>query len=216
MSDERRRARPGPRAEAIAAATRPTPKIPTTPAEMRAYVAEHASGGVRCPCCGAMVEVRERPLTTVNAQGLALACRYLDDVAGSDGWLALGEFFAELHRRGAIEGKASGGDYAKLRFFGLIEPERAPRPGQRRTGGGRWGVTALARAFVRGEATVPANVRICMNEMVGQSERRVSLADVLGPKRSGALAQGPLPWARWRVPAGVFVPRGAAPRAAAE
>ena len=53
---------------------------------------------------------------------------------------------------GAING---GGDYAKLRYWGLIE--RMPKdPGQDKRSSGMWRLTKLGRRFVYGQATVSA------------------------------------------------------------
>lgn len=167
--------------------------------EARAYVRQGARRGTRCPCCGSVVKIRERRITPVMGQGLVLACRYLEHMTGGSGWIDLGWFFKTMHRRGLIHGKESGGDYAKLRFFGLIEPKKPIVPPATRSGGGRWGITQLCRGFVHGHATVPETTYVCMNELVGASDARVRIADVLGEARYADLMRPDLPWKEWSV-----------------
>jgi len=178
----------------------PSPSPSASLDEVRLYVRRNARKGVRCPCCMGMVKVHERRITPVMAQGLVLACRYVEDMAVPDGWLALGDFFEGMHARGAILGKRAGGDYAKLRFWGLIEPKARTRPDATRSGGGKWAVTGLGHDFVHGRSTVSETAYVCMNELVGSGERRVAVADVMPVGRYEDLMRPSLPWDKWGPP----------------
>lgn len=169
--------------------------------EARLWTRRNARAGVRCPCCVGVVKVYERHVTRVAAQGLVLMWRYAEEMAGSAGWVAIGRFFEHMHARGAIEGKKSGGDYAKPRFFGLIEPKIVGEPedgGARVSGeGGKWAVTPLGAEFVQGRATIPWTAYVCMNELIGVDDRQVGIADILGSARHDELLRVPVPWDEW-------------------
>ena len=79
---------------------------------------------------------------------------------------------------GAING---GGDYAKLRYWGLIE--RMPKePSQDKRSSGMWKLTKLGRRFVYGEATVSS---VCYYRhpeggVLGFETQQIGIEDALG------------------------------------
>ena len=98
---------------------------------------------VRCPCCEGNIKVYRSPLgvTTrvlVWMVRATLPGEYCHVPSAPTGWLA------------------GGGDYAKLRYWGLIEG--CPEPvGDDKRASGRWRLTTLGRDFALRRATVPSH-----------------------------------------------------------
>lgn len=173
----------------------PSPDALVTLAEAREYVRRYASTGLRCPCCSSVVEIRERKITPFLGQGLILLARYFDHMQVRDNYIHFGDFLDEMHKRGLILGKKSGGDYAKLRFFDLIVPKKERKLGAVRSGGkGLWALTNLGYDFVRGLVSVPRSVFVYRNEVVMRSADSVSIADIVGHHRWQQLLSMPLNW----------------------
>ena len=70
----------------------------------------------------------------------------------------------------AIGARDHNGDYAKLRYWGLMEPAGKA---------GWWRLTPLGRAFARGEAEVPANALTYNRRLYALVGDPVSIADCL-------------------------------------
>jgi hypothetical protein len=76
------------------------------------------------------------------------------------------------------ESTASRGDWAKLRFWGLIEEK--PNTDKKKKSSGYWRLTDLGKQFVRGEISVP-RVKVFRDGMVVEtSEELVSITEALG------------------------------------
>jgi len=107
-----------------------------------------------CPCCDQTVKLYTRPLNYEKSAWLgALVDAYEQDPR----W---------IHNR---EVRARGGDYAKLRFFGLIKrhPDKA----------GFWMPTRLGIDFVKGKCEAPAFVLVYNNECWAVSSETVSFEE---------------------------------------
>jgi hypothetical protein len=119
--------------------------------------------GARCPCCTQMAKVYPRPIYTAQAAALIKAFRVFGRDPGK--WSTL---------------RLPGGDYAKLRFWGLIVDMRELRE----DGGpaGWWQITDLGEKWVRGAVTIPRFARIYDNRCLGLDHEsgEVSIHDVLG------------------------------------
>ena len=141
--------------------------------EIRTKMFEAAASkrGTRCPCCDRHLKVYRRPLNASQA-------RYLIFMAQKSGegnpWLHVEMDFRDVSI-------PSRGDYAKLRYWGLIEP----KPGESDRGGrsnGYWRLTDKGRAFVNGEIAVPARIHLLNNRVVGWSEATTTIKQALGKR----------------------------------
>lgn len=136
----------------------------TTLGEAKQWLFEHIREGVECPACTQHVQIYKRPLTSEMADILIKMYRQ----SPSD-WV----YVPGLGPR--------GGDYAKMRYWELIEA----RPGVRDDGSTRvgwWRVTARGRRFVRNEEKVFKNAHVYAEMVYQRDGDEVSIIDALGKR----------------------------------
>jgi hypothetical protein len=105
-----------------------------------------------CPCCQQTVAVRPRTIhATMAAQLIRI---YREGLLQPEGWVNV----QKIYRPGA------GGDYAKLRFWGLLEA-RGSR-GREENAPGEWRVTSLGVDFVLGRVRIPNKIFTYNNGVV--------------------------------------------------
>lgn len=104
-----------------------------------------ANNGGTCPCCTQFTKIYDRPIGSHQARWL-IRC-----------WQ---RFRLEPFHQ-ATQARTAGGDYAKLRFWELIQDMREVRA----DGGpaGWWQVTELGGKWVRGEVAVPKRALVFNN-----------------------------------------------------
>lgn len=114
--------------------------------------------GAECPCCHQFVKLYKRPFNKSMAYVLLLiACYYRGDAV--DEWLHVPSYIAEMVADKPRRAAAVRGDWAKLKFWGLIEEKPEVRDdGSPRVG--YWKLTQLGRQFVAREVKVPSHVFI--------------------------------------------------------
>lgn len=123
--------------------------------------------GAICPCCRQMAKVYKRSINATQARALIAA------------WKAVGRM--DFHQPTILK-ELPGGDYAKLRFWGLIEDLQ-----ERREDGGRggwWRITDLGEAWARGKIGVPRHAYVYNNQLLylDDSEGEIMVRDALGEK----------------------------------
>ena len=146
----------------------------TTIAQAKLWLREHTAKGAQCPCCHQRVQFYKRTLTSTMAYTLIILERHFR--TNSD-WLHVPKYLSAV---GAKEA-SRGGDYAKLRDWGLIEP----KPGKRDDDSSRtgyWKITERGRAFVRGEIRVHKIIEMYNQKPTGRgvSDETVSIQEALG------------------------------------
>ncbi len=129
--------------------------------------------GTHCPCCDRFIKVYRRALSSSMAQWLIYMYKR-SALAKIPLWLHVEKDFHGIST-------PSRGDYAKLRYWGLIEamPEVG---GSRGRTNGYWRITKKGEEFVEGRITVPARIHLLDNRVVGWSPKTVTIQDVLGKK----------------------------------
>lgn len=133
-----------------------------TIAQARDFVHEHRIEGVRCPCCGEMRRIYRRRVT--RAQVL-----FLRDLVRESVRRHAGTSMGLVDVR-EIEGQhMRGGDYAKLKHWGLAFPD-AKDPGW-------WHLSAKGLTFLRGSTRIPKHLWIDGNEVVRESPEDVDVHD---------------------------------------
>lgn len=127
--------------------------------------------GVICPVCKLRVAVRRRPLNYALARALIdLVDQYV--VSRPRRWIHTGELVV-------IQNRAAGGDFAKLRHFGLIRPRpRDPETGRKYDG--YWKPTREGYRFVVGEIRVPSAVYLHNTKCLGIDKETISIREALG------------------------------------
>jgi hypothetical protein len=102
--------------------------------EAKAELKKGLKEGTLCPCCGQDAKVYRRSISTSMVKGLLLFA----DLHGSD-W---------GHVPSIPDLARLGGDWSKLRYWGLIEERIATRENGARSG--EWRITDTGRAFLAG------------------------------------------------------------------
>jgi len=143
-----------------------TPWADRTVAELRAHLRDHAQDGTRCAGCGRHYKIYRRPLNAIMAR--ALSKLYNLSIVRGEGWV-------HAQQRGAWP---SGGEMAKLRFWGLIE-ERAPNTDTTKRSSGWWRPTPLGVQFVLRQVCVAKYVSLLNNEPVGFSTGKYEPAEYI-------------------------------------
>ena len=109
--------------------------------EAKAWLRDRIYDGADCPVCTQRVQLYRRKLNAGMAKALIQIYRH----AGTE-WTRVQD----------IPSGPKGGDYAKLRFWGLLEPRGDVS--EDGNSAGWWRVTDKGRAFVLDQAVVPSHV----------------------------------------------------------
>jgi hypothetical protein len=130
--------------------------------ELREYLKKHAreTHGVLCPLCRQLVKVYEREITSTMAYTLILLHQHF---LKKPDWLHVPTFLTEKSKVGSA---VRGGDWAKLRYWGLIEEQ----VGKRADGSNRAGfykMTEKGHQFARGDVKVPKSVYLYNDRVLG-------------------------------------------------
>jgi hypothetical protein len=145
-------------------------------AEARQAVFSQLDEGIICPCCNQLAKRYERKITSSMACGLiALVKEY----QRTRDWVHITELPVGDRRVWA----AIRGDFAKLRYWGLIV-QRGTSPTSGKRTSGYWKPTQLAMSFIVGKATVPHSYGIFNGKVVSMSPSRVTIWQALTNKFS--------------------------------
>lgn len=123
--------------------------------------------GARCPCCSQLAKVYRRKLNANMARSLILGFR----MHGMN-W---------FHAPTVVEDR---GEMAKLRYWNLIEEERALRPDGGRAGW--WRVTPRGAVYVQGLTAVAAHALVYDSQLLrlDDTDGRITIGEALGDKFS--------------------------------
>ena len=142
--------------------------------EAKIWLRERFGDGAQCPCCNQLVKRYKRKLNSFMA--LSLIKFYHYSVARPEvEW---------LHIKDLVEIAAGGGEFPRLRYWGLIEEQ----PGERPDGGkhrGFWRITENGKSFVRGTLEVPKYIYLYNQEIVssqGDDPGKTTVREALGSK----------------------------------
>ena len=139
--------------------------------------------GATCPCCNQFVKLYKRPFSKSMAYVLLLVASYFrgDPV---DEWLHIPSFVAEMVSDNPRRAAAVRGDWAKLKFWGLLEEKPDVRDdGSPRVG--YWKLTPLGKQFVARQVKVPSHVYLYNGEPLQRTvETMITIDDALGTEFS--------------------------------
>lgn len=123
--------------------------------EARHWLRDRIEVGATCPCCTQFAKVYRRKLTPATVRVLAQAYRTV----------GLGEFHLPTLRG------IYGGDVAKARYWGLLEPaERSSY----------WSLTAHGSNFLHGTVAIPTYAEVFDGRCLGLTGPNRSVSDVVG------------------------------------
>lgn len=135
--------------------------------------------GAPCPCCNQFVKRYKRPFSKSMAYVLLLiSCYFRGDAV--EEWLHVPSYIAEMVADHPRRAAAVRGDWAKLKFWGLLEE----KPDVREDGSprvGYWRLTRLGRQFVERQVKVPSHIFIYNGEVLRRTvEDQITIDDALG------------------------------------
>lgn len=143
-----------------------TVKDVTTLSEAKQFLSANWETGADCPCCGQLVKLYKIPFRAGMAK--VLIDIYTIMQKENKTWVHVID-----------EVKPVNGDYAKLRFWGLLA-DKGDEPAGDKKASGYWSVTALGAEFINGQASIPSKVHIYNNEKWGQATEFVTIEQALG------------------------------------
>ncbi len=148
--------------------------------ELREQLSEALKAGkmVRCACCEQPAKVYKRSINRTMAVALTLLSRYT--MPGQP--FHLSSFLADPpgNLPTALKAGFQGGDVAKLKYWGMIEPasdEKRPDGSKRN---GWYVVTPFGRAWARGEVFAQKYARTYNERVLSLEEPLVKISTALG------------------------------------
>jgi hypothetical protein len=131
--------------------------------------------GSICPCCGRFGKVYKRKLHSGMAAVLVLMYRFHN----------LG--YTHIHTlinatTTPAVAAAIRGDFAKLRYWSLIEEEHVESPNGEKKSSGRWRITGAGARFVEGSETVQKYVWLYKGKCLGFIGESVTIHGALGDR----------------------------------
>jgi hypothetical protein len=159
------------------------PKI-TTLEESKQWLRERFADGARCPCCDQFVKLYKRKLNSSMAHALILIYKFFEN--NQDEWLHVPSYLSQISSSATVR----GGDWSKLRYWGLIEPQKAVRDdGSERVGNYR--ITGRGKQFVLAQIRVPKHVFLYNQKPISREDTEtVSIREALGEKFNYAELMG--------------------------
>lgn len=150
--------------------------------QVQRVLADNLDHGTVCRCCGQYAKRYRRKLTS----GLAYALIYIHRGVKDGGpWMRGDWIHVEDHfKAGPHHGNPAprGGDYAKLRYWGLLQ-KKAVRRDDGSSRGGLWKVTEKGRDFIQGLLlTVPSYAIVYNGICEGLGGREIRIDRALGRK----------------------------------
>ena len=135
--------------------------------EAKTFLRDNFKKGTNCPCCGQRVQLYNRKVHAQTAVDfLKLVRMYLKEPR-----------FYHINEIGPING---GGDFAKLRYFKLIEYQENNDTSKRTSG--LWRPTDFGLAVARRERSFPKYAYVFDSKVEYYSDDRVMITDSLGKK----------------------------------
>lgn len=130
--------------------------------------------GGRCPCCNQWVQQYRRTITSSMGAALIYIHTYFRSPNANE-WLHVPNHLSRVYGGVGVR----GGDWAKLRYWNLLEEksDEIRADGSKRVG--FWKITPLGNDFVRGFATVPRFADVYNGEVVNIYGPPVTIREVL-------------------------------------
>lgn len=140
--------------------------------EAKQFLRENINNGVDCPCCGQMVKLYKRKLTSTMVFCLIQFKKHMDRNGN------------EFHRYISILDQmkltpSQRSDWQKLVYFKLIEPETTERGNVR---SGFYRMTQIGIDFVNHKTRVPEFVNVYDGKVFGFSENKINISKALDQK----------------------------------
>jgi hypothetical protein len=112
--------------------------------------------GIACPCCERSARLQKRKLNSGLVRTLILLHRYEEKHGPAGGWIRISE---EVKDHGVLRNRG----YARLRFWGLLEPHTGAKRTKGENSNDTYRVTQKGARFVRGIEDVSMYVYVSDN-----------------------------------------------------
>ena len=141
--------------------------------EARTYLRKNLDSGAQCPCCRQFAKMYRRTITSSMAYTLILVKREFDNGVGSNPvtWVHVKNLLSNLQIPASMK---DGGDFAKLEYWGLIEPHPEDA--------GMYRLTPDGDMFVHNRHSVKKYVKIYDGKAWGFDGDYVNIKDCLKNK----------------------------------
>jgi len=150
----------------------------TTIAVAQKMLQEKALKGAICPCCRQMVKMYEREITSTMAYTLIILHKHFSDFKD---WTHLPSFLSQMSVLGSA---VRGGDFAKLRYWGLLEEKPIEKLTDKRKDGskrvGFYRMTEKGHQFAKGEVKIPKVALVYNGKHFGFAPGEVTIQECLG------------------------------------
>jgi len=156
--------------------------------EARATLTAQLDHGILCPCCGQFAKRYVRKMSSI-------ICRWLIAFARASAgdrtkWIHVRECG---HILGGESAAARSGDYAKARWWDLLEPNRECPEEEDKSSNGAWRLTTKGWQFVANQVLVRERVVVYNNDPIEFQGKEVSIVTGLGTKFRYSSLMGPAP-----------------------
>lgn len=143
--------------------------------------------GTKCPCCGQFAKRYARKMSSI-------ICRWLIAFARASGgdrtkWIHVRECG---HILGGESSATRSGDYAKARWWGLVEAGGEPTDDEDKGSSGTWRLTQRGWDFVANRIKIREQVVVYNNDPIEFQGKEVSITEALGTKFSYSELMGPV------------------------
>jgi hypothetical protein len=129
---------------------------------------------LECPCCGRFAKLYKRGITSTMARFLI----WIDKESGAGRpWISPADKHKELAAANVL---VSGGDHAKLRYWGLLEEMPLEGEDGAKKSSGYWRITERGREFVNDKLEVPQYAHLLFGKVVDFSESTTHISKALG------------------------------------
>jgi len=137
--------------------------------QKRKVMANAKTGGCTCPVCDQFVKVYKRKINSFMAYHLIKALNTFE--------------FKEFHISDLMGNNSSGGDFSKLRYWGLISEAVVYEKKDVKRTSGKWNLTIKGMKFARNEIRLYKYALIYNSELLGFDETETaSIVDALNDK----------------------------------
>jgi hypothetical protein len=150
----------------------------TTLAVAQKMLQDYAMKGAICPCCRQEVKMYTREINATMAYTLVILHRHFST---DQNWLHVPSYLSQMSTIGSA---IRGGDFAKLRYWGLLEPKPAEKKTEKRKDGskrvGFYRMTERGHQFVKGEIKIPRVALVYNGKHHGFVPGEVTIQECLG------------------------------------
>lgn len=149
--------------------------------QAKAFVLANINKGIKCPCCQQFSKKYRRKITSTMCREL-ISLYHLNK--GNNDFIHRKDILNSMGNAAQLIVSVSGGDFAKLIYWEMIEEKlKEESKGEGRTSG-FWRITEKGKAFVETLITVPKYIYLYDGVLCDKSEEEISILEAINDKFS--------------------------------